>query len=138
MVTSYVVGLAFSSNRRDVLLIEKTHPKWQKGKLNGVGGHIENGESPAQAMVREFQEETALCVPELLWLPVVKVSDMFKNIWEVYFFATVASIEYACTTTEEQLHIVSPNKLHELNCIDNLKWIIPMALSCDRKEMFSL
>lgn len=43
-----------------VALIRKAKPEWQKGKLNGIGGKIEEGEGPFAAMVREFREETGV------------------------------------------------------------------------------
>jgi 8-oxo-dGTP pyrophosphatase MutT (NUDIX family) len=54
----YVVGFLFSEDESRVLLVWKNRPAWQDGKLNGVGGKIEAGETPLQAMEREFKEET--------------------------------------------------------------------------------
>ena len=56
----YCCGFMFSKDFSHVLLIEKARPKWQEGKVNGIGGHLESGESPVDAMVREFEEETGL------------------------------------------------------------------------------
>ena len=60
MVKKYVVGFAFDENKRRVLLIKKNRPEWQKGKLNGIGGSMEEGETPLETMIREFREETAV------------------------------------------------------------------------------
>jgi 8-oxo-dGTP pyrophosphatase MutT (NUDIX family) len=54
----YVAGFMFDVANKQVALIRKTKPAWQAGKLNGIGGKIEDGESPEAAMVREFLEET--------------------------------------------------------------------------------
>jgi 8-oxo-dGTP pyrophosphatase MutT (NUDIX family) len=54
----YVVGFLFSQDESKVLLVWKNRPAWQNGKLNGIGGKIEAGETPLQAMEREFKEET--------------------------------------------------------------------------------
>jgi 8-oxo-dGTP pyrophosphatase MutT (NUDIX family) len=40
-----------------LLLIHKQKPEWQKGRLNLVGGKIEEGEDPIAAAVRELKEE---------------------------------------------------------------------------------
>lgn len=57
----YVLGFAFDKEFKHVLLVWKNRPRWQAGKLNGVGGKIEPGEAVRAAMVREFQEETGIC-----------------------------------------------------------------------------
>ncbi len=58
--TRYVLGFAFTPSRKGVILIKKLRPNWQAGKLNGPGGKIEAGETPEQAMIREFKEETGI------------------------------------------------------------------------------
>lgn len=63
MKKEYVLGFVHCHDltRGDsVLLINKNKPANQQGKLNGVGGHIEPGEVPLQAMMRECAEETGL------------------------------------------------------------------------------
>ena len=54
----YVVGIVY--NKENVLLISKKRPTWQAGMLNGIGGKIEPGENPLQAMIRECKEECNL------------------------------------------------------------------------------
>ena len=46
---SYVLGFCFNTRLDQVVLIQKTRPEWQAGRLNGIGGHIENGELAADA-----------------------------------------------------------------------------------------
>jgi 8-oxo-dGTP pyrophosphatase MutT (NUDIX family) len=60
VATRYVLGFAFTPSRKGVILIKKRRPNWQAGKLNGPGGKIEAGETPEQAMIREFKEETGI------------------------------------------------------------------------------
>src|ERR1700690_3869942 len=60
--TRFVLGFLFDPSRIAVLLIRKARPDWQRGKLNGIGGKIEVGEVPSQAMEREFREESGLTV----------------------------------------------------------------------------
>jgi len=38
---NYVCGFMMTWDLQQFLLIRKTHPDWQKGKLNGIGGKIE-------------------------------------------------------------------------------------------------
>ncbi len=44
----------------DVLVVHKDRPAWQAGRLNLVGGKIEEGEDPFDAAVRELKEEAGL------------------------------------------------------------------------------
>lgn len=44
----------------DVLLVHKNKPDWQKGRLNLVGGKVEEGEDAITCAVRELKEETGL------------------------------------------------------------------------------
>ncbi len=62
MTTRYVLGLLFSRDFDTVTLIKKNRPEWQAGTWNGVGGHVEPGENPNDAMVREFREETGVLI----------------------------------------------------------------------------
>jgi len=79
---NYVLGFAFDAKKEKVVLIKKTRgPAELLGKLNGVGGKIEPRgsaprsaaewnalfEPPAEAMVREFLEETGVAIPDFLW-----------------------------------------------------------------------
>lgn len=57
---NYVVGIAVDPDRTHGLFVLKNRPTWQAGFFNGVGGKIEVDESPAEAMVREFFEETKI------------------------------------------------------------------------------
>lgn len=62
----YVLGFAFLGNR--VLLIRKTKPAWQAGKLNGVGGKVEPFDADLEAaMIREFREETGITTQVGQW-----------------------------------------------------------------------
>jgi 8-oxo-dGTP diphosphatase len=87
MVT-YVLGFAFLNGDKDVILIEKTKPDWQKGLMNGVGGKLESyDESSLHAMVREFREETGIDTRLTQWKHLVKcmaMDSLFIYIEPVY------------------------------------------------------
>jgi len=56
----YSMVFIFTKDLSKVLLIHKTRPEWQKGKLNGLGGKIEENESPVDCVLREVKEESTL------------------------------------------------------------------------------
>src|SRR6185312_11540722 len=58
-MTVFVLGFAFHKNH--VALIHKVRgPKPVINKFNGIGGHVEKGETALRAMEREFAEEAGL------------------------------------------------------------------------------
>ena len=49
--------LCFLCYEEEILMLHRRFPPNQ-GLWNGVGGHIEPGETPHQAVIREVREET--------------------------------------------------------------------------------
>lgn len=123
---AYVVGFLFSPTGEYVALIEKQRPFWQRGKLNGIGGKIEPGESAEQAMRREFREETGADVGA--W-------RLFCTLrWRgdvIHFFAARGDVEIQ-TLTDERVSWFRVEYVTVLPTIPNLRWLIPMALDADR------
>jgi 8-oxo-dGTP diphosphatase len=120
----YTLGFLFSLDRSNVALISKNRPDWQRGKLNGIGGHIEATELAHTAMEREFLEETGV---------EIKAWKMFGTIsspaWEVFVFKSYSNRIYQMvTTTDEQVGIYPVEKLLDYPIIDNLQVLIPAAL----------
>lgn len=101
MIT-YVVGIVFDALNEQVLLIRKNRPNWQVGKLNGIGGKVEEGETPYEAVVRECEEECGLLLYN--WLLVDRFTD--NDSYEVFFFTIQAeNIHKAYTKTDEVVEI---------------------------------
>ena len=123
----YTVGYIFTSNYGKVLLMTKNRPDWQVGKLNGIGGKIEAGESDLAAMVRECHEESALVIPEDQWTTICVMSG---SDWEVIFLAALwpGSKSDAQSVTDEPVAWYETNNLPS-NVIANLRWQIPLAIS---------
>ena len=127
----YVCGILFDKELQNVVLIWKEKPAWQKGKLNGVGGKIEKGESPAEAMIREFEEETGLRIESWTELVSARGDD-----WQVYFYFAVSNQAiYAETQETEEVAFIPVDRLDDFDHIDNLRWLIPLAI--DRIKNYS-
>jgi 8-oxo-dGTP diphosphatase len=133
----YVLGFAFDRGLRHVLLIRKNHPEKQKGKLNGIGGHIKDGERPVKAMMREFSEEAGRGTYEELWQPLIKISDKMRT-YKIYIFFAFMDIDLCRTMTDEVLQIIPVGMLDHFDVMPDLQWLIPMALNEEIKEMFSI
>jgi 8-oxo-dGTP diphosphatase len=130
--TQYVVGFLFKITKDfffldhyEVALLEKNRPEWQKGKFNGIGGHIENGETPLQAMKREFNEEAGVLLDSWEQYCTIYYTDAI-----IHFFRCFDGDGEINTKTDEK---VFWQPLEELgnNVIPNLHWLIPLALYTD-------
>jgi 8-oxo-dGTP diphosphatase len=127
----YVVGFMFDHIGEAVLLIRKNRPTWQAGKLNGIGGRIEAGETPDQAMCREFFEETG--IEHQAWRRFCTLRD--DRGWLVHFFYAVGDVLKAKSLTDEKLACCALALLHKSEALPNLQWLIPMALSMKHERI---
>jgi 8-oxo-dGTP diphosphatase len=124
-VTDYVVGFAFSLDARRVLLVRKQRPAWQRGRYNGIGGHIEEGELPIEAMRREFFEETGIFTSVRDWRHFAVVCTEHSR---VFVFAARLDIDAARTTTDERIQAIGVEKVRTARIVPNLTWLVPLAL----------
>jgi len=144
----YVVGFAFNSDGDKVILIEKQKPNWQKGKLNGTGGLIEdidmdethnpslNIEPCYLAMAREFKEEAGIETSYFHWDQFCVLTD--GRGWKVYFLRTHLLdplFDLARTTTKEKIVKIKVKELNQHKIIPNLEWLIPLALDKDVRKV---
>lgn len=133
--TIYVLGFMFSPDANHVVLITKDHPEWQKGKLNGVGGKLNQEEldaghhaGTAAAMVREFKEETSVTTTPDQWR---RFAVMQNDTSEVYCFCCKSPSVYAIESVEKEVagRFLVRNLFHNYNnVIPNINWLLPMAL----------
>jgi len=135
MFTEYVAGFLFRHEGESVALIKKNKPEWQRDRLNGVGGKVELGETPVEAMTREFREETGAHVPELCW---DKFCQLQTNGVLIHFFRSNLGdgVELRQTTDEHvDWYLVRALNFPAVckgNVLPNLRWLIPMAKDpCD-------
>jgi 8-oxo-dGTP diphosphatase len=67
--------LVFLTRDRQILMLQgAAHKKLWAGKYNGIGGHLEPGESPYRSALRELREETGLVVESLELRAVVHIT----------------------------------------------------------------
>jgi len=130
-----VVGFMFDNEFEHVLLIRKTHPEWQKGLLNGPGGHREERDtSTSETMRREFREETGIDTEWDAWKTVATLRGKFWRVWvlcavaprEVLFKAMRESCD-----KEEKCFVVAVDDVASLDrdvTVGNVRWLVPMAV----------
>lgn len=121
-MTNYVLGFMFCQEH--VLLIQKTRPEWQAGKLNGVGGHLEAGERPYNAMVREFEEEAG--VEHHDWALFAQLCGKWGNVYCYRTFVDVRPDIKSMTDENVGWYWTGNNDLVSVT-VPNLKWMLPFA-----------
>lgn len=122
----YVVGFLFSPDYKKVVLINKNRPEFQRGLYNGVGGRIEENETPGDAMSREFMEETGVLIND--W----KEYAILDGDCIVYVFsASSEKYDEVKTQTDERIEIIYTFEVSTLKIMPNLRWLIPMALDAN-------
>lgn len=138
---NYVLGLAFSENGGELLVIKKAKPEWQTGKFNGIGGKVEPFEKFPDAMAREFHEETNLSTEPEAWnyLGVMRGTDYSGvDTFAVYVFTVFGDfIRFAESPEVEPVQVIPVAELDRYPHIPNLNWLVPMALN-KRAEGFQL
>lgn len=130
----YVVGFCFDHDLERVLLVRKARPEWQVGRLNGVGGKVEEGESPRAAMEREFAEETGGQGPVVEWAAYARLrgKDRSGEDFEVWFFHARVQGKLrmdldGMTVDGETLYWILASKLGNYLVVPNLLYLVPMA-----------
>lgn len=132
----FVVGFAFTENKKEVLLILKLKPEWQEGSLNGIGGKIESGEPPERAMERECHEETGLILPWEYRGEMVGVNNNGHIFHCHLFYAYSDKVHSFQQKEKEQLCLFRLEALHKYKRISNLDYLIPFGLCNEHKKPF--
>ena len=71
-----------------------------EGKYNGVGGKIERGETPEEAMIRETQEEIAVTPMEYEKVGIIEFDEFYKGQKEKVMFHLYVASEWQGEPTE--------------------------------------
>lgn len=119
----YVLGFAFDLHGR-VAMIRKAKPEWQAGLFNGIGGKIEPGEEAAQAMSREFTEETGVHIEAEGWY---HQGVMVGDDWIVEVFTVTSNKVAQCRTSEtEEVYLFDADVAH-VGAIENIQSLINLC-----------
>ena len=123
---AFVLALLYSLDGRQVVLIRRTRPEWQAGRVNGLGGRLVPGESAAAAARREVREECGVDVSE--WREVLVWEDAEYVMYVMR--GESAQARDARTMEDQEVFLADVHALPH-NVIDNLRWLVPLALDAD-------
>jgi len=131
-----VVGFVFDANFRNVLLVYKQSPDWQRGFYNGIGGKKKTEESFDEAMSRETFEEADLQLPADQWTHFLTLFTGGKpgtapSVEVRFYFIAVEHcvITSARAKTAEPVIIIPRRSLQDYKTVPNLQWMIPLAVN---------
>jgi len=122
----YVLALLFTPDRTRVVLMHKTRPAWQAGRVNALGGKVLPGEASTAAAQREVREEAGVDVPN--WEEFLVWEDAVYRMHALRAFDEAAS--RARTAEDQEVFLACVDALPP-NLIENLRWLVPLALDRD-------
>lgn len=117
----------FSHDLRQVVLIRKNKPVWQSGKLNGIGGKLEENEVGLIAMKREFKEETGVETSVNQWR---HYCSLRGSEFCVECFCTMGDVDHCKTMESEEVapFYLSEVPSHRTDMIENIGWLMSLAI----------
>ena len=122
----YVLALLFTPDRTRVVLMHKTRPAWQAGRVNALGGKLHAGEDACAAARREVREEAGVDVDT--WEEFLVWDDAQYRMHAVRAFDAAA---HDARTAEDQAVFLADVAALPAELIDNLRWLVPLALDRD-------
>lgn len=130
----YVNGFLFDPTLSHVVLMRKNKPVHQEGLMNGIGGKIEPGETPLQAMAREFREEAWPNQKlKLDWKHFATMTWKSRNHpqgAEMHLFHATGNVWAARSLTAEKVEVVKVSDVMDrCDVIFNVRFFLQMARS---------
>ena len=122
----YVLALLYSADSTQVVLMRRSRPAWQAGRVNALGGAIMVGESALEAARREVREESGVDVER--WAEVLVWEDAE---YRMHVMRAVSDRAHEVRTMEDQEVFLADVRALPSNVIDNLRWLVPLALDAE-------
>lgn len=124
--------LVFITHKDDILLLKGAPDKRLWPNLyNGVGGHVERGESPLETVRREVEEEvglTELYDVRLRGVVNIATDDLSTGIL-MFVYTAISPTRDVTASQEGTPEWINPADLNEETCVIDLPVLIPRLLS---------
>lgn len=131
----YVCAFAFDEERKNVALVRKARPDWQRGRWNGIGGKVEPHETAGLAVRREFREETGLDISGWRHFATLTATPTGQVIH--FFEVTTPALHMVRTATDEKIKVHEVARLRFEKCVTSVAWLIPLACDTNKSLTFT-
>jgi 8-oxo-dGTP diphosphatase len=127
--------LVFLLHGNEILLVKIAADRgaWA-GLYNGVGGHIEAGENPHTAALRETQEETGITPRDIRLCGIISVHTNSSPGIGIHVFVGEVENRDVHTSNEGEPEWIPLEKLGDYPLVADLPHVIPRALDSYRKN----
>lgn len=128
-------ALVFATRGESVLLIKGSPTKriWPN-LYNGIGGHIEQGESPIDGAYREFFEETGLTLTTPWLAALITINTGTNPGIGMYVFRGAVSSGEPRESREGTLEWVTQSALESLPLVEDLPILLPKVLELSQGD----
>ena len=112
-----VVGII--TDNKEILLLRKNNPDWQKGLYNGIGGKVELNTTPLETIIKKCEEDLGINISNWRELD----SEISSSGIEIVYFLTTLNegeIKKLQSQTDERAELFSINNL-PTNILQDLK-----------------
>ena len=112
-------GCRIITDNKEILLLKKNNPDWQKGLYNGIGGKVELNTTPLETIIKKCQEELGVNISNWIELD----SEISSSGIEIVYFLTTLNegeIKKLQSQTDERAELFSINNL-PTNILQDLK-----------------
>jgi 8-oxo-dGTP diphosphatase len=129
--------LVFLFHGKEILLIKhNSEEKIGFGKWNGIGGHIEKGEDPFHAAIREIKEETGLLIDKLNFCFFTIIPEIDAYGIGLFIYSGRSRNKEIIESTEGQLKWIELSELNQYPLMEDLELILNLVIN-NRKRLTS-
>jgi 8-oxo-dGTP diphosphatase len=122
--------LCFVTSADEVLLLKGApNKKIWANQYNGLGGHVEWGESAHAAALREIEEEAGVPVKNLRLRGVATIDTGEATGIGLFIFTAEALSRAGRASPEGELRWVKPNEFSSLPLVEDLPTLLPHVLN---------
>jgi 8-oxo-dGTP diphosphatase len=128
----YTIGIVFSPDFKQVALIRKQRPDWQKGKINFPGGTCQGEEKPEANIVRKFAAETGMKIDRTHWHRIgilVNAENYTCDIFAAVHIAGIHGPLNAPGTPDAEIPAWYDVDALPDNVLSNLHWLVPFGIN---------